>query len=231
MGSPDQAVVDCTTRLVMEDLESRAANDEQLCETSSHKARVKVRAFEHDLQLSLEVRDADGQVWVCEIAAGETYVGRGARCQVRVRDSSVSRIHAVITRNTRGLVDIVDLDSRNGVWVNGRRRDREFLCEGDRIELGAVCMQLHVGPTIVDEVPTLTDDYQNSENSVLGRLSPRQREVATLAARGSSNVQIADKLNISGRTVSTHLEHIYQKLEISSRLELARLLLETSIVR
>lgn len=48
-------------------------------------------------------------------------------------------------------------------------------------------------------------------------LSPRELQVAIQVAKGLSNDQIAQTLFISKRTVTTHLERIYQKLEISSR--------------
>jgi DNA-binding CsgD family transcriptional regulator len=48
-------------------------------------------------------------------------------------------------------------------------------------------------------------------------LTPREREVATLAARGMSNREIADALYLSARTVENHLQRIYDKLGVSSR--------------
>ena len=54
-----------------------------------------------------------------------------------------------------------------------------------------------------------------------GGLSLRELEIARLVERRDSNKAIARKLSISPRTVSTHLSNIYQKLEISSRGELA----------
>ena len=53
-----------------------------------------------------------------------------------------------------------------------------------------------------------------------GQLTFRETEIADLAARGMSNRQIAEHLFISKRTVDAHLDHIYAKLGISSRVEL-----------
>ena len=54
-------------------------------------------------------------------------------------------------------------------------------------------------------------------------LTPSERRVATLAARGQTTRQIAGELFVSPKTVEFHLRHIYRKLEISSnRAELAR---------
>jgi DNA-binding CsgD family transcriptional regulator len=53
------------------------------------------------------------------------------------------------------------------------------------------------------------------------RLSLREAEVATLAAAGLTNRDIATRLSLSERTVSHHLERIMRKLGLSSRRELA----------
>jgi len=65
---------------------------------------------------------------------------------------------------------------------------------------------------------------QNDEARALPSLSgltARERQVATLVARGLTNAQIAHSLSVSRRTVSTHLEHTFAKLNIQSRAELA----------
>jgi DNA-binding CsgD family transcriptional regulator len=55
-------------------------------------------------------------------------------------------------------------------------------------------------------------------------LTPREREVAELAARGLSNRDIAEMLVVSPRTVDSHLDHAYTKLGITSRRELVAVL-------
>jgi DNA-binding NarL/FixJ family response regulator len=55
-------------------------------------------------------------------------------------------------------------------------------------------------------------------------LTRREREIATLAARGLSNSEMADKLVVSVRTVEWHLQQVYTKLGIESRRELTRVL-------
>jgi predicted ATPase/DNA-binding NarL/FixJ family response regulator len=54
-----------------------------------------------------------------------------------------------------------------------------------------------------------------------GPLSRREREVATLVARGYRNRDIAERLTISKRTVDAHVEHIRNKLGHQSRAEVA----------
>jgi two-component system, NarL family, nitrate/nitrite response regulator NarL len=49
------------------------------------------------------------------------------------------------------------------------------------------------------------------------RLSPREREILTLAAEGRSGPEIARLLFLSPSTVKTHLANIYDKLDVSDR--------------
>ncbi len=51
-------------------------------------------------------------------------------------------------------------------------------------------------------------------------LTPREREIALLAAVGARNQSIAKQFVLSVRTVETHLAHVYDKLGISSRADL-----------
>jgi predicted ATPase/DNA-binding CsgD family transcriptional regulator len=52
-------------------------------------------------------------------------------------------------------------------------------------------------------------------------LTTREHEIAELVAKGHSNREIAQRLVISKRTVDAHIEHIYGKLGVSSRVQLA----------
>jgi predicted ATPase/DNA-binding CsgD family transcriptional regulator len=54
-----------------------------------------------------------------------------------------------------------------------------------------------------------------------GPLSNREHEIATLVATGISNREIAERLVISKRTVDAHVEHIFTKLGVSSRVQVA----------
>lgn len=52
-------------------------------------------------------------------------------------------------------------------------------------------------------------------------LTPRQADVLSLVAEGLSNNQVGRRLNISGRTVNKHLEHLYAKTGARNRTEAA----------
>ena len=59
------------------------------------------------------------------------------------------------------------------------------------------------------------------QRSGLDTLTASERRVARLAADGLSNPDIAQTLFVTVKTVETHLHRTYQKLDISSRGQLA----------
>lgn len=69
------------------------------------------------------------------LADGEILIGRGPDCHIVVRDPLVSRHHAKIARAYGGYF-VEDLNSTNGVMVNGRRVNKQMLKYGDRVQIG-----------------------------------------------------------------------------------------------
>jgi DNA-binding CsgD family transcriptional regulator len=71
---------------------------------------------------------------------------------------------------------------------------------------------------------------QTPDAAGLGGLSARERELVTLVAQGATNAQIAARLHISGRTVSSHLDRIRDKTGARRRADLTRLALAEGMV-
>lgn len=55
------------------------------------------------------------------------------------------------------------------------------------------------------------------------RLTPREREVVGLIARGFAYAEIGSELGITVKTLENHISHIFEKLGVASRYELAAL--------
>ena len=53
------------------------------------------------------------------------------------------------------------------------------------------------------------------------QLTPQERQVAMLVSQGATNREAAAALFVSPKTVETHLSHVYRKLGVRSRAELA----------
>jgi two-component system NarL family response regulator len=63
------------------------------------------------------------------------------------------------------------------------------------------------------------------------QLTPRELAALQLMANGSSNKEIAVALNISERTVKSHLAHLFEKLQVTSRTEAVRVATRRGLVR
>jgi len=74
-------------------------------------------------------------------------------------------------------------------------------------------------------------DEQPVRDALLPRLTVREQEVVRLVARGMSNKAIARQLGISPRTVEGHLNHVFQKLDTTSRTELVHYALASRLFR
>lgn len=61
-------------------------------------------------------------------------------------------------------------------------------------------------------------------------LTDREREVLHLAAEGTANARIAEKLNISVRTTEAHSAHVMSKLGLSSQTDLIRFAIRRGII-
>ena len=79
------------------------------------------------------------------LAEGVTTVGRDPTNLIPLHDQSVSRRHAEI-ECAGDEVRVRDLDSRNGIRVNGVPRKQAVLQPGDIIEMGVFTFQIHAGP-------------------------------------------------------------------------------------
>jgi hypothetical protein len=91
--------------------------------------RFRLRYLHHDLELN----------------EGQFAVGRSAGCQLSLDDPLVSRRHALLTV-ANDTVTIEDLQSRNGVMVNGQRiGGRVSLQPGDKIVIGSQELTLLLG--------------------------------------------------------------------------------------
>lgn len=63
------------------------------------------------------------------------------------------------------------------------------------------------------------------------QLTPRELAALRLLANGQSNKEIATSLDISERTVKTHLAHLFEKLGVTSRTEAVRVATRRGLVR
>jgi hypothetical protein len=77
----------------------------------------------------------DGDQHTAYPLARRTRIGRTPGCELQIDSQSVSRNHAMLLKGARALI-VEDLNSTNGVLVNGRKVSRQALSDGDVLTIG-----------------------------------------------------------------------------------------------
>jgi DNA-binding NarL/FixJ family response regulator len=68
----------------------------------------------------------------------------------------------------------------------------------------------------------VVSSFRPRKNDGLNALTDREQEVLDLMSTGMSAREIGDKLFVSANTVRTHIRHIYEKLQVQTRVEAVR---------
>jgi two-component system NarL family response regulator len=105
-------------------------------------------------------------------------------------------------------------------------RERELVNMLHAAYQGEAAITPALAMRIMDEFRRLTTSapVASAEGDVnMAHLTPREREVLTLLARGLSDREIAQQLTVSLYTVKSHVRSVLQKLQVASRHEAARL--------
>ncbi|MCL1599678.1 MAG: response regulator transcription factor [Actinomycetia bacterium] len=88
------------------------------------------------------------------------------------------------------------------------------------------------GTPVSREVASYLLDIDTAAGQVdlIGRLTPREREVVMFIARGYTYRESAAKLGMKVKTLESHMAHIFEKLGVATRAELSFLAYETGMV-
>ncbi|WNZ10636.1 response regulator transcription factor [Streptomyces sp. 11x1] len=89
---------------------------------------------------------------------------------------------------------------------------------------GALALEPALASLLVDSYlePLRRDQTQSEAESLLTRLTAREREVLTLLADGYAAPEIAAMLSLATGTVKSHMRSVYDKLGVSNRIQAAR---------
>ena len=111
-----------------------------------------------------------------------------------------------------------------------RTRPEELIAAVHTIAAGDSLLSPSVTRSVIDRMaqhptPDLTAD------ATLDELTPREREVFELLARGLSNREIATELVVEESTIRTHVKRILMKLELRDRVQIVIFAYETGVNR
>jgi hypothetical protein len=148
-----------------------------------------------------------------------TTVGRGSSVDIRLRDPSVSKLHAeIICRGSYAYVADLGL-SRNGTRVNGRPAARRVLEDGDVLSFGSA--RCRVGGLAREDIAAEVE----LRKQAAPELTRREKDVLTSLCRPALSDEafvapatareIATDLVVTEAAVKQHLLRLYQKFRIA----------------
>jgi DNA-binding CsgD family transcriptional regulator len=166
------------------------------------------------------------------VATGVFVVGRSSGCDLVVPHVSVSRRHAEL-QVLGDCVTVVDLDSRNGTFVDDARIKSSSLAVGQKVTFGGVPFLLMSEDRDAEccDSSIETADHRDKLRIVLpetvaSKLSWAERRVLLHLVDGLTEKETAERLRISPHTVHNHVREIYGTLDVHSRAELMALILK-----
>jgi DNA-binding NarL/FixJ family response regulator len=93
------------------------------------------------------------------------------------------------------------------------------------VQKGETWVRRNLIPHLIEELAALAHRRKNDLPaelvSRLDRLTPREREIVSLIGECVTNKEIARRLQVTEKTVKSHLTVVFRKLEVSGRLRLA----------
>jgi PAS domain S-box-containing protein len=187
------------------------------------------QALDH-VDLAVIATDADGVV--------STWNTRAERLYGWAREEAIGRHIAELTvpSASRAVAEeIMDALRQGRTWQGSFRlrrkdgttftafvKDSPILEDGKLVGIVGVSIELS-DPELVSAVRTVVDTSGNHNSNHNGRkqrtLSPREREILGLLARGLTGEQIAERLVLSPETIRTHIRNAREKLGASTRVE------------
>jgi DNA-binding CsgD family transcriptional regulator len=163
----------------------------------------------------------------CARARGVALMGSASLCTGEQRVAELRAAVGVLERSP-GMLELARALAELGAELRrrGRRRAaREALRRS--LDLSVRCGAEALARRARQDLLATGARPRRAHISGVGSLTPRERQIAELAAHGRSNRAIADELIVSEKTIEWHLANAYRKLEIRSRAGLSRSLTET----
>ncbi len=159
------------------------------------------------LSLPVIITDLRGEIVFTNSAAGRLLGNRELALESALYETArvlSNGQHVSTTTVARAGMRKATLRSRSGLPTESS----EFTARSCRIESASAIV------TLIHKTP---EDAARP----LSLLSRREKEIAEFVVRGLTNVQIASATSISHNTVKRHLKHVFEKLNVGSRAELA----------
>lgn len=163
---------------------------------ASKEARIELfRSKELVLLLS---QIPDWETLMCELRKSKT------PWMILSRNTSMEEFRKIVAAGARGYLDALSHPESLKTAVQSVETEALWIPEP---------FMSHIVKSISQKLPQLKEPD-------LSQLSPKEVEVAKLMTQGTSNKEIAQMMNVTERTIKSHLTQIYTKLNIRDRMQL-----------
>lgn len=189
-------------------------------EMEAHGDRVRVVGEGEDVDTSVKaVMATRPQVVLLDVhlpGGGGAQVIK--RCEAEGLGTHTKFLALSVSDAAEDVITVIRAGARG--YVTKSISSAELLDAIDRVATGDAVFSPRLAGFVLDafsgsiEVASIDED--------LDRLSPREREVMRLIARGYAYKEVARELFISVKTVETHVSNVLRKLQLSNRYELTR---------
>ena len=195
-------------------------------ESSPHAGQPSQGQVLDQVDLAVIATDADGIVTTWNSRAERLYgwareeaIGRHV-ADLTVPETSRRRAEEVMAAIQRGesWQGAFQVKRRDGTTFTAYVKDSPILDDQERL-IGIVGVSIEIGDPALAEAVRANLVSGNHTGRRTRTLSPREREVLALLARGLTGEQIAERLVLSPETVRTHIRNAREKLGASTRVE------------
>ena len=138
-----------------------------------------------------------------------TFLGRAARCEIRLNVKGVDPLHCLLVQGPEGLI-VRDLDSASGTFVNGQRIAHALLHDGDLLNVGPFQFRLRLAPAPKED----SDDSLRAPLRLQAAAVAAQQ--AALSEEEAKLVQRRTALEQQEEQLAAHLEEKRRKLVLLS---------------
>jgi DNA-binding NarL/FixJ family response regulator len=152
--------------------------------------------------------------------------GLEALREITDKDAKLRTIVLTSSINKRQIVEALQLGAR-GILLKSTL-DQLFQCIS-AVRMGEYWIDGQRTANVMQILQQLSQQERTESKNNYG-LTDREMEVVQLVCEGLGNKEIADRLQIAGETVKRHMTNIFNKVGMSSRLELALFAIDHQLV-
>jgi DNA-binding NarL/FixJ family response regulator len=180
-------------------------------------ASVEVVGSASDVDAAIEmIRERDPDVVLVDVhmpaGGGARVISEVGRTHPRVQFLALS-----VSDAPEDVIATIRAGARG--YVTKTIAPDELLDAIERVRIGDAVFSPRLAGFVLDAFADIAPAAADPE---LEQLTPREREVLRLIARGYAYKEVARDLGISSKTVETHVSSVLRKLQLSSRHQLAR---------